>query len=120
VHYNIEQKNFIEAFHIFDALINGDLTNSTSYFYNVTGINKDFNYLITNDPTDQDYFIPFITRADQRKEIHVGNISFSSQNDIVERMLLNDLVRILFNTTCSLIIIAFIRCKVSLGRLQLY
>ncbi|CAF0887522.1 unnamed protein product [Rotaria sordida] len=91
--YNIEQKNYIEAFHLFDALMNGDLINTTSYFYNVTGIKNYFNYLTTNEPEDQGYFIPFITRPDRRKQIHVGNMSYTSQSDIVERMLLNDLLQ---------------------------
>ncbi|CAF0842433.1 unnamed protein product [Rotaria sordida] len=91
--YNIEQKNYIEAFHLFDALMNGDLINTTSYFYNVTGIKNYFNYLTTIEPEDQGYFIPFITRPDRRKQIHVGNMSYTSQSDIVERMLLNDLLQ---------------------------
>ncbi|CAF3843354.1 unnamed protein product [Rotaria sp. Silwood1] len=91
--YNIEQKNYIEAFHLFDALMNGDLINTTSYFYNVTGIKNYFNYLTTNQPEDQGYFIPFIIRPDRRKQIHVGNMSYMSQSDIVERMLLNDLLQ---------------------------
>ncbi|CAF0918874.1 unnamed protein product [Rotaria sordida] len=91
--YNIEQKNYIEAFHLFDALMNGDLINTTSYFYNVTGIKNYFNYLTTNEPEDQGYFVSFITRSDRRKQIHVGNMSYTSQSDIVERMLLNDLLQ---------------------------
>ncbi|CAF3954113.1 unnamed protein product [Rotaria sp. Silwood1] len=73
--------------------MNGDLINTTSYFYNVTGIKNYFNYLTTNQPEDQGYFIPFIIRPDRRKQIHVGNMSYMSQSDIVERMLLNDLLQ---------------------------
>ncbi len=92
--YAIEQEQYIDAFHIFDALLNGDLINTTSYFYNVTGIKNYFNYLLTNEPEDQGYYVPFITSADRRKQIHVGNISYGSQSDIVEKMLLNDVVRL--------------------------
>lgn len=90
--YNIQQGEYVEAFHIFDSLLNGDLINTTSYFYNVTNIKNYFNYLLTNEPEDQGYFIPFITRADRRKQIHVGNISYGSQSETVESMLLNDVV----------------------------
>ncbi len=90
--YKIEQQQYIDAFHIFDELLNGDLINTTSYFYNVTGIRNYFNYLLTNEPVDQGYYVPFITRADRRQQIHVGNISYGSQSSTVEEMLLNDVV----------------------------
>ena len=90
--YAIEQQQYVQAFHIFDELLNGDLINTTSYFYNVTGIRNYFNYLLTNEPADQGNYVPFITRADRRKQIHVGNISYGSQSSIVEEMLLNDVV----------------------------
>jgi vitellogenic carboxypeptidase-like protein len=91
--YKIEQQQYIDAFHIFDELLNGDLINTTSYFYNVTGIRNYFNYLLTNEPVDQGYYVPFITRADRRQQIHVGNISYGSQSSTVEEMLLNDVMQ---------------------------
>ncbi|CAF1253542.1 unnamed protein product [Rotaria sordida] len=91
--YAIEQERYLDAFHLFDALLNGDLLNTTSYFYNVTGIKNYFNYLLTNEPEDQGYFVPFVTRADRRKQIHVGNLSYGSQSDTVEKMLLNDVMQ---------------------------
>ncbi|CAF3370797.1 unnamed protein product [Rotaria sp. Silwood2] len=91
--YAIEQGQYIDAFRLFDALLNGDLINTTSYFYNVTGIKNYFNYLLTDEPEDQGYFVPFVTRADRRKQIHVGNISYGSQSDTVEKMLLNDVMQ---------------------------
>ncbi|CAF4440912.1 unnamed protein product, partial [Adineta steineri] len=42
------------------------------------------------EPEDQGYFVPFVTRADRRKQIHVGNLSYGSQSEMVEKMLLND------------------------------
>lgn len=90
--YKIEQGLYVDAFHIFDSLLNGDLINTTSYFYNVTGIHNYFNYLLTNEPEDQGNYVPFITGADRRKQIHVGNISYGSESEIVESMLMNDIV----------------------------
>lgn len=92
--YKIEQGLYVEAFHIFDALLNGDLINTTSYFYNVTGIRNYFNYLLTNEPEDQGYYVPFITSADRRKQIHVGNISYGAESEKVEAMLMNDIVSV--------------------------
>lgn len=91
--YAIEQERYLDAFRLFDSLLNGDLLNSTSYFYNVTGIKNYFNYLQTDIPKDQAYFVPFITRAARRKQIHVGNTSYGTQSEIVEKMLINDIVR---------------------------
>jgi hypothetical protein len=100
--YAIEQERYI------DALLNGDLLNTTSYFYNVTGIKNYFNYLLTETPEDQSYFVSSITRADRRKQFLVGNLSYGSQSDIVEKMLLNDVVR--YRLTLSPIK-CFLRCK---------
>jgi vitellogenic carboxypeptidase-like protein len=100
--YAIGQERYI------DALLNGDLLNNTSYFYNVTEIKNYFNYLLTEAPEDQGYFVSFITRADRRKQIHVGNLSYGSQSDIVEKILLNDVVR--YRLTLSPIK-CFLRCK---------
>ncbi|CAF3757089.1 unnamed protein product [Rotaria magnacalcarata] len=91
--YAIEQERYLDAFRLFDALLNGDLLNTTSYFYNVTGIKNYFNYLLTNAPEEQAYFVPFITRAERRRQIHVGNISYGSQSETVEKMLLNDMMQ---------------------------
>ena len=67
VRWTIEQGRYVKAFHISDSAVGGDLTNTTSYFYNVTGINDSYNYLLMNDPEDESYYMPFITRADRRK-----------------------------------------------------
>jgi len=114
--YAIEQEQYIDAFHIFDALLNGDLINTTSYFYNVTGIKNYFNYLLTNEPEDQGYYVPFITSADRRKQIHVGNISYGSQSDIVERMLLSDVVRLNHHLLFNFLFLKCPRCKVWHGK----
>ena len=91
--YYIEQEKYVDAFHLFDALLNGDLLNTTSYFYNVTGIKNYFNYLLTDLPEDQGYFAAFVTQSERRKQIHVGNTSYGSQSDTVEMMLIYDIVR---------------------------
>ena len=112
--YNIEQQRYVDAFRIFDALLNGDLINTTSYFFNVTGIKNYFNYLLTNEPEDQGYFFPFITSAERRKQIHVGNISYGAQSEIVEKMLLNDVVRFSFDLNQKNLLFKFSDAKYGL------
>ena len=102
--YNIEQENYVEAYHIFDTLF-GDYTTTKSYFYNVTGIENYFNYLLTNEPVDQNYFVPFITRADRRKQIHIGNLSFNSLNTTIDKMFINDNVK--FSLKLKFLIVFF-------------
>jgi hypothetical protein len=79
MHYAIEQERYIDAFHLFDALLNGDLLNTTSYFYNVTGIKNYFNYLLTDGPEDQGYYASFITHPERRKQIHVVRNKITSE-----------------------------------------
>ena len=105
--YAIEQERYVDAFHLFDALLNGDLLNTTSYFYNVTGIRNYFNYLLTESPEDQAYFVSFITHPQRRQQIHVGNFSYGSQSDTVEKMLLNDMVRSSFEQRSNLFFFLF-------------
>ena len=90
--YAVRKGRYTEAFLLFDALINGAVVNTTTYFYNVTGIKDYYNYLHTLEPIDQKYFIPFITQVDRRKQIHVGNISFGDQDNMVAYLLLDDVV----------------------------
>ncbi len=87
--YSISENRFIDAFKISDALIDGDLINTTSYFTNVTGFRAYYNYLQTNVPPFFSYYVKFITSADRRQQIHVGNLTFHDDNK-VETMLMND------------------------------
>ena len=116
--YAIEEERYLDAFHLFDALLNGDLLNTTSYFYNVTGIRNYFNYLLTEAPEDQGDFVSFITHPERRKQIHVGNLSYGSQGETVEKMLLNDMVKLRNHSLRRRISpsSSSSRCKVWLGK----
>jgi vitellogenic carboxypeptidase-like protein len=92
IRYNIEQRRYVDAFHLFDALLNGDLLNTTSYFQNVTGSKNYFNYLLTEIPDELSYYVSFVTHPTRRKQIHVGNLSYDSTSNLVEKMLINDVV----------------------------
>ncbi|CAF1235513.1 unnamed protein product [Didymodactylos carnosus] len=68
-----------DAFYISDALIDGDLINITTYFAQVTGLKSSSNILLTSDPSGIFDFVPFITQAYRRKQIHVGNRTFNGR-----------------------------------------
>ena len=90
VRYAISQKRFSDAFMISDSLIDGDLINTTSYFTNVTGLRAYFNYIQTDVSPSLSTYVTFITNADRRRQIHVGNLTFHNDNK-VETMLINDI-----------------------------
>ena len=63
VRYAIDQKHFSGAFAISNALLDGDLLNTTSYFTNATGLRAYFNYLQTNEPSHQSDYVSFFTKC---------------------------------------------------------
>lgn len=89
----IKQKKFVEAFNLFDTLLDGDLIGSPSLFKNLTGFDFYFNYLYTNDPSDANAMAEWIQKAEVRKAIHVGNCSFNVENKKVEEHLKGDVMQ---------------------------
>ncbi|CAF0794133.1 unnamed protein product [Didymodactylos carnosus] len=87
--YAISQNRFLDAFYISDALIDGDLINTTTYFAQVTGLKSSSNILLTSDPPGIFDFVPFITQAYRRKQIHVGNKTFNDGVHVEELMINN-------------------------------
>uniref|UniRef100_A0A8D0G6Y4 Probable serine carboxypeptidase CPVL n=1 Tax=Sphenodon punctatus TaxID=8508 RepID=A0A8D0G6Y4_SPHPU len=88
----IQQKKWMEAFEIFDSLLNGDETGGPSYTQNVTGCNNYFNFLQCQEPADQEYFGEFLSLPEVRKSIHVGNLTFHD-GSTVEKHLLEDVMK---------------------------
>lgn len=72
----IEQQRWLEAFEVFDALLNGDRTGVPSYFQNVTGLTNYYNFLADGEPAELNYWSEYVTRAGERRAIHVGNSTF--------------------------------------------
>ena len=68
----IDNRQFYKAFQIFDSLLNGDLTNGSSYFINVTGLNFYYNFLYDTAPDDFNYYINYLGLKQTREAIHVG------------------------------------------------
>lgn len=90
----IQNKDWKNAFNIFDTLLNGDLNGGNSYFRNVSGFYNYFNYLINNDTSKtMQYMGTYIQRSDVRAAIHVGNSTFNVETNAVELHLLEDVMQ---------------------------
>lgn len=91
----IKQKKYIEAFEVFDLLIDGDLTSTSSLFKNLTGLNEYYNYVNAqgDDGDDSDLMSEYVQRADVRRAIHVGNNSFHVGSSDVEKHLKADIMK---------------------------
>lgn len=89
----IKQKKYIEAFEIFDLLLNGDLSGTSSLFHNLTDFNYYYNYLAAKDSNDSDWMSEWIQKNDIRRAIHVGNSTFHYETSIVEKYLKGDVMR---------------------------
>ncbi|XP_076826848.1 putative serine carboxypeptidase CPVL isoform X2 [Brachyhypopomus gauderio] len=88
----IQQQRWIEAFEVFDSLVNGDLVPYPSFLQNATGCTNYFNYLQCQEPVDQEYFHEFVTSPAVRLSIHVGNLTFNDGSE-VEKHLLQDVMK---------------------------
>uniref|UniRef100_A0A667ZJP9 Probable serine carboxypeptidase CPVL n=1 Tax=Myripristis murdjan TaxID=586833 RepID=A0A667ZJP9_9TELE len=88
----IKQQKWVEAFEVFDSLLNGDVEPYPSFFQNATGCSNYFNYMSCQEPEDQEYFSQFVTLAEVRRAIHVGNLTFHNGAE-VEKHLLQDVMK---------------------------
>ncbi|XP_013195187.2 venom serine carboxypeptidase-like [Amyelois transitella] len=88
----IRKGKWDNAFDTFDTLLNGDLIDGKSVFYNMTGFTLYFNYLHTKDYTQYEDFGTFIQASATRKQIHVGNYPFNN-GTIVEQHLKQDVMK---------------------------
>jgi len=84
----IKQNQLVEAFNVFDELINGDFTTYPTYYYNITGLTNYFNFLDPVYPPNpwEDYINHNSTRA----AIHVGSVKFWDYNATVETYFIPD------------------------------
>lgn len=87
----IKKKQFGEAFKVFDMLLNGDLTPYKPYFYNVTNTNNYYNFLMTEQPDDFNYYGSYLAKPEVRRAIHVGNLTYND-GQAVEMHLMNDVM----------------------------
>ncbi|KAB5586952.1 hypothetical protein PHYPO_G00007410 [Pangasianodon hypophthalmus] len=88
----IQQEKWMEAFEVFDMLMNGDIAPYPSFFQNATGCTNYNNYLQCQEPEDQGYFSKFVTLSTVRSSIHVGNLTFHDGSE-VEKHLVQDIMK---------------------------
>ncbi|XP_030636847.1 putative serine carboxypeptidase CPVL [Chanos chanos] len=88
----IQEERWLEAFELFDSLLNGDILPYPSFYQNATGCTNYFNYLQCQEPPDQEYFSQFVTLPAVRHSIHVGNLTFHDGVE-VEKHLLQDVMK---------------------------
>lgn len=69
---------------VFDTLLNGD-TRWGTLFYNLTGFTFYFNYLHSKGRAN-DFMGTYIQLAEVRKAIHVGNLTFHTDNRVEEHL----------------------------------
>nr|KAG5694229.1 hypothetical protein BaRGS_035333 [Batillaria attramentaria] len=87
----ISHSQYMEAFLIFDMLLNGDLVKQTPYFKNVSGLSDYYNFLRTESPKEFDYYGTYLADPTVRRAIHVGNLTYNDGQE-VEKHLLNDVM----------------------------
>ncbi|KAL1421163.1 hypothetical protein MTO96_023333 [Rhipicephalus appendiculatus] len=88
----IKQGRYLDAFFIFDKLINIDTLYQPSYFKNITGSDSHYNFLLSKNPEFFDYYQAFVDTPEVRKAIHVGNLTFNN-GDATEKHLREDIMQ---------------------------
>ncbi|GJQ71735.1 hypothetical protein Trydic_g11428 [Trypoxylus dichotomus] len=90
----IKNQKWLEAFKLFDNLIDGDLNNGTSVFKNLTGFDNYYNYLVSHDPdAEMQAMGKYIQSTEVRHAIHVGNNTFNGVAQTVEVNLMLDIMQ---------------------------
>ncbi|XP_063699448.1 venom serine carboxypeptidase-like [Culicoides brevitarsis] len=91
----IRDEDYLAAFMLFDALLDGDMTPAGSIMKNATGITFPYNYLAQREPIN--YLSQLIGNATWRKAIHVGDLKFNSNDNVndnaVAKYLMNDVMK---------------------------
>lgn len=85
----IEVGDMRTAFEVWDEMINGDIYPYPNYYHNVTGSNDYDNFMDTNEPASLSYYYPFVTAAETRRGIHVGEAVYND-GSLCEQNLVED------------------------------
>uniref|UniRef100_A0A336M1Q6 Carboxypeptidase n=1 Tax=Culicoides sonorensis TaxID=179676 RepID=A0A336M1Q6_CULSO len=86
----IKDEDYLGAFMLFDVLLDGDMTPSGSIMKNATGITFPYNYLAQREP--KSYLSKLISNPMWRKAIHVGNLTFNSNDGVNGNRVANNLM----------------------------
>ena len=60
---------------------------------NKTGLNFYYNFLISEQPKDFDYYISYLQQPFVRKAIHVGNLTYDAESTVVHDHLNDDMAK---------------------------
>jgi len=89
----ILKEDYLDAFLVWDEMLNGDLYGYPNYFYNITGMKDYFNYLRTFSPEEINWFSEYVVQNHVRSAIHVGDRSFGHRSRDVEMALRRDFMK---------------------------
>lgn len=81
----IQQGKYLQAFETWDGTLGG-FHHSGSYFGNCTGLDFYYNFLMTHEPEDFNYYTTYVTAADVRMAIHVGNATFNDGTQVAQHL----------------------------------
>ena len=87
----LDNDDYVGAYLVWDAFLNGDSTQGGSWFMNVTGLSNYFNVAI-DTPPDFSYYSTFVTSPAVRAALGVGNITYNDGNLAVEIALEGDVL----------------------------
>ncbi|KAH6919842.1 hypothetical protein HPB50_029170 [Hyalomma asiaticum] len=88
----IKQGRYLDAFLVFDKLINIDTLYQPSYFKNITGSDTHYNFLSSKNPDCFEYYQTFVDSQLVRTAIHVGNLTFNN-GSVTEKHLREDVMQ---------------------------
>lgn len=88
----LNQNDYINSYHLWDAFLNGDTTVGGAWFANVTGLSDYFNYAEVSQPVEFGYSSQYMTQQFVRDAIGVGNQPFQDGNVNVEINLFGDVL----------------------------
>ena len=87
----LDGDDYVGAYRVWDAFLNGDSTQGGAWFTNVTGLTNYFN-IATELPPDFGYFVQYVTSAAVREAIGVGAHAYNDGNLAVELALVADVL----------------------------
>ena len=87
----IQEEDFVGAYYIWDAFLNGDSTPGGAWFTNVTGLTNYFNIAIET-PAAFNFFVPFVTSQEVRGALGIGARPYLDGNLQVELALKGDVM----------------------------
>ncbi|KAH8059708.1 serine carboxypeptidase [Aureococcus anophagefferens] len=93
---HMDAHELVDAFHVFDEMLNGDIYPYATYYANVTGMGS--NYFNLNQGPDgssltTNYFIDWLNTTVGRDAMNVGDVPYAVLNQTVENQLLGDWMR---------------------------